>query len=142
MQTFVNLFGPLDALHGFIRPILVVLVLVNVGTRILSHRRHVEQYEEGGAEAISRFLPHEVSNLVLVLASFYFLTVHQDGGLILSVLVVGMVVTDFFEFESRKVEARRELELDKPKAAIFAWVLAGLYVGYELVFTGPIGQLL
>jgi len=62
--------------------------------------------------------------------------------MVMSVLVVGMVITDFFEFESRKVEARRDLPLDRPKAAIGAWVLALLYVLFQVAFTGSIDSLI
>jgi hypothetical protein len=140
MQTepFVNLFGPLDALQGQIEIVILALVLVNMVTRFLAQRRYVDQYEDGGAEAISRWIPHEVTNVVLVLAAFYFMTVHHHGGLVTSVLVVGMVITDFFEFESRKVEARRDLPLDRPKAAIGAWMLALLYAIFQVTLSGPI----
>lgn len=143
MQTepFVYLFGPLDALHSWIRPALLGLVLVNMVTRYVAHSRHVDQYEDGGADAVSRWLPHELTNVVLVLASFYFLTVAQHGGMVTAVLVVGMVITDFFEFESRKVEARQEVPLDRPKAAIGAWALALLYVLFQVFFSGPIDTL-
>jgi hypothetical protein len=145
MQTepFVNLFGPLDtALQGQIEIVLLALVLVNMVTRFLAQRRYVDQYEDDGVDAITRWIPHEATNLVLVLASFYFLTVQQHGGMVMSVLVVGMVITDFFEFESRKVEARRDLPLDRPKAAIGAWVLALLYVLFQVAFTGSIDSLI
>jgi hypothetical protein len=140
MQTepFVNLFGPLDALQGQIDIVILALVLVNMVTRFLAQRRYVDQYEDGGAEAISRWIPHEVTNVVLVLAAFYFMTVHHHGGLVTSVLVVGMVIADFFEFESRKVEARRDLSLDRPKAAIGAWMLALLYAIFQVTLSGPI----
>ena len=141
MQTepFVNLFGPLDAaLRGQIAIVLLALVLVNMVTRFLAQRRYLDQYDDGGADAITRWIPHEISNGVLVLASFYVLTVAHHGGIVTSMLVVGLVITDFFEFESRKVEARRDLPLDRPKAAIGAWLLALLYIVFQVAFTGPI----
>lgn len=143
MQTepFVNLFGPLDALQGQIEIVVLALVLVNMVTRVMAQRRYVDQYEDDGEAAISRWIPHELSNVVVVLASFYFLTVHHHGGLVTSILIVGMVITDFFEFESRKVEARRDLPLDKPKGAIGAWALALLYVVFQVLFTGSIDSL-
>lgn len=143
MQTepFVNLFGPLDALQGQIEIVVLALVLVNMVTRFVAQRRYVDQYEDGGADAIRRWIPHELSNVVVVLAAFYFLTVHHHGGLVTAILVVGMVITDFFEFESRKVEARRDIPLDKPKAAIGAWTLALLYAIFQILFTGPIDSL-
>jgi hypothetical protein len=141
MEPFVNIFGQLDALSDVIEPVLLALVVANMVTRYLAHDRHVEQYEDGGADAISRFVPHEVTNVLLMLASFYYLTVNYHGGMILSMFVAGLLITDLFEFESRKVEARRELDLDRPKASLSLWVLALLYLGFQMLFTGTIGSI-
>lgn len=141
MEPFVNIFGQLDALHNYIEPVLLVLVLANMVTRYLAHNRHVAQYEDGGADAISRFLPHEATNVLLMLASFYYLTVNYHGGMIISMFVAGLVITDLFEFESRKVEARRDLPLDRPKASLSLWVLSLMYLGFQMLFTGTIGSI-
>jgi len=141
MEPFVEIFGPLDALHSVIEPVLLVLVLANMATRFFAHNRHVKQYENGGADAISRFLPHESANVLLMLGSFYYLTVNHHGGMIMSMFVAGLLITDLFEFESRKVEARRELSLDRPKASLSLWTLSLLYLGFQLLFTGTIGTL-
>jgi len=50
------------------------------------------------------------------------------------VLVLGAVITDFFEFESRKVEARRDIPLERPKGAIVAVVLLAMYASYQALF--------
>ena len=128
------LFGPLDGLLApVIEYVLLVLVLANLGTRLVAHKTHVRQ-ADSGAEAISRHTLHEVSNVVLVLGSFYYLTVHHHSGLVLSVLVIGMVIADFFEFEARKVEAREDRSLDTPKGAIFASVIVAVYTLYVSLF--------
>ncbi|WEL17196.1 MULTISPECIES: hypothetical protein [unclassified Halorhabdus] len=131
----VSLFGPLDTLLGNnVVYLLLVLAVVNMVTRILAHRRHVSQAASGGADAVSRFLPHVVSNVLLILASFYYLTLHHHGGFVTTVLVLGLFLTDFFEFEARKAEARREVDLDRPKGAITASLLMLGYVGYQSLF--------
>ncbi|MFB6201177.1 MAG: hypothetical protein ABEI98_04120 [Halorhabdus sp.] len=131
----VSLFGPLDAVVGDnIEYVLLVLVLANVLTRMLAHRKHVQVAEEAGAEAMSRFVPHVVSNVLLVLASFYYLTLHHHAGMVTSVLVLGLFITDFFEFEARKVEARREIPIERPNGALVASILVFAYVGYQSVF--------
>jgi len=131
----VSLFGPLDALLGSnVVYLLLVLAVVNVVTRALAHRRHVSQAASGGAEEVSRFVPHVVSNVLLVLASFYYLTLHHHGGFVTAVLVLGLFLTDFFEFEARKAEARRDVDLDRPKGAITASLLVLGYVGYQSLF--------
>lgn len=139
----VNLFGPVDAVLGaeigiaevlVIEAILLGLVVLNFVTRRLAHGKHVEQARDDGAEAVSRYLPHEVLNVVLVVLAFYYMTVEYHGGMVTSALVVGLVITDFFEFEARKVEARREIPIEQPKGSMFAAVLVLLYAGYQAVF--------
>ncbi len=128
------MFGPIDALtQTQVEFLLLGLVILNMVTRILAHRTHVQQAEDG-AEAISRYVPHEAANVVLVLASFYYLTIAHHGGMILSMLVVGTVITDFFEFEARKVEARRDEPLDRPKAAVIGSVFVLMYAAYQSLF--------
>ena len=131
----VSLFGPLDALLGdSIEYVLLGLVLVNLLTRVLAHRTHVTTAEDGGADTMSRYLPHTASNVLLVLASFYYLTLHHHAGLVTSVLVLGLFITDFFEFEARKVEARRDIPIERPKGAIAASLLTLTYVAYQSLF--------
>lgn len=145
-----ELFGPVDSVLGseitgeilVIEVVLLGLVLANMVTRMLSHRRHTAQAEDGGAEAITRHPLHVVTNVVLLLGAFYYLTLAHHAGMVASVIVIGVVLTDIFEFESRKVEARRDLDLDRPKAAVAGSLLALVYIGYVTFFSGPIGQFL
>ncbi|WP_181686165.1 DUF7313 family protein [Halorhabdus salina] len=131
----VSLFGPLDALVGdHIEYVLLAVVLANFVTRALAHRRHVRQAAEGGADAMMRFLPHTISNILLVLVSFYYLTLHHHAGIVTSVLVLGLFITDFFEFEARKVEARRDIPIERPKGAIAASLLTLTYAAYQSIF--------
>ncbi|MFB6164928.1 MAG: hypothetical protein ABEJ31_07200 [Haloarculaceae archaeon] len=135
MEPSVTLFGPLDRLlAGWMGWVLLALVVLNMLTRSLAHRRHVSQAEAGGGEAVNRYAPHVAANVLLVLAAFYYLTLHHHAGIVVSVLVVGLFLTDFFEFEARKVEARRGVDLERPKGAIAASILVLLYVGYLSVF--------
>jgi len=143
------MFGPVDAvLRDHLTPeilvieaVLLGLVVVNMAARAYAHRQHVSQADEGD-DAIARHPFHVASNLLLVLASFYFTTVHHHAGMVASAIAVTILLTDFFEFESRRVEARREIPIERPKAAISASFLALLYVGYVTFFSGPIGQFL
>ena len=128
------LFGPLDGLLApVIEYVLLVIVLGNLVTRFVAHQSHVRQ-ADAGADAISRHALHEVSNVLLVLGSFYYMTVHYHSGMVLSVLVLGMVIADFFEFEARKVEARECEGLDQPRGAIFASVIVAAYALYLSLF--------
>lgn len=111
----------------------LVLVLVNMGTRLLGYRKHRKEVKDG-KESLSWYTPHIVSSLVLLFVSFAFLVVAPHGGMVLSVLVLGMVMTDFFEFESRNVEARNAMSLERPKAGLVASVFVLLYAAYQALF--------
>lgn len=128
-----SMLGPIDLLAPVIQHVVLVLVLANMVTRMLQHRRH-QQAVESGAETLSRFLPHVASNVLLVLATFYFLTVDYHGGIVLSILVLTLLIVDFFEFESRVVELRSGNELEPPRAAIAASGLVLLYAFYVSLF--------
>jgi len=131
----VALFGPLDSLLApYIEYILVVLAVSNFLTRKMSADRHAEQAQRGGAEAISQHPVHAFTMGGLVLATFYYTTLHHHSGIVLSALVVGLFITDFFELESRRVEARQEMALEQPKAAIVASLLVFLYAAYLGLF--------
>jgi len=128
------LFGPIDALLApVIEWLVLALVVANLVTRQVAHRSHVRQAEDG-AEAVSRHPAHQAVTALLVLASFYLATVSYQAGMVLSTLVLGMVLTDFFEFESRKVEARTDKEIERPKGSIVASLLVAAYAGYLTLF--------
>jgi hypothetical protein len=142
MAPTVNLFGPIDTALGasvgvadvlVIEAVLLVLVLANFFTRMRAHARHRSQASDG-AEAVTRFLPHEVTNVLIVLGSLYYLTLEAHAGMVMSVLVLGMFLADFFEFEARKVEARRDVDLDLPKGAIAAAMLVLAYAAFQSLF--------
>ncbi|KAB1196935.1 MULTISPECIES: hypothetical protein [Haloferax] len=127
---------PLDQLAA-VEPIvpiaILVMVLANFATRLLAHRSHVNQAEDG-ADELSRFLPHSFTSGGLVLLSFVYLLVEPHGGMVMTVLVVGMFLTDFFEFEARNVEARNDRKLDRPNGAVVASVLVFMYAAYQALF--------
>jgi hypothetical protein len=125
--------GALEAVADVMPYAILVLVLANMVTRAISHRKHVKQAEDG-EDALSRSIPHTLTNLLLILAAFAFMIVEPHGGMVLSVLVVSMFLADFFEFESRKVEARNDMSLEAPKGAITASLIVLLYAAYQSVF--------
>lgn len=131
----LTLFGPIDTYLGpVIEYVIFILVLINLATRHVAHKSHVRQAEQGGAEAISRHPAHTASTLLLILSSYYFLTLEVHAGAVLSVLVVGMFISDFFGIEARQIEARRDMKLERPKAAIAASILVFLYSFYQSLF--------
>jgi len=133
-EPSVTLFGPLDTIVGpYIEYLLLALVLVNLITRLVAHNAHRRQARDG-PEAIGRHPLHLASTWALILASLYYMTLHHHPGIVLSTLVVGLFITDFFEFESRKVEAREDLGLERPKSSLLMSTLVLLYTAYVSVF--------
>jgi hypothetical protein len=125
---------PLDAAAPFVPAVVLVLAVANAGTRFLAHRRHVAQAAAGGAEALERSPLHGASSVLLVLASFGYLIVAPHAGAVTSVLVLGTVLADFFEFEARLVEARNGMRIERPKSALTGSLLVLLYAGYQGLF--------
>ena len=152
-MTRINFFGPVDSILGVeigiaevlvIEALLFALVVLNFVTRKVAHDKHLSQAEDG-AEAIKRFVPHEVMNVAVLLGSFYYMTVSYHGGMVLSMLVIGLVLTDFFEFEARKAEARRGVPLERPKGALAAALVVLAYAGYQTFFfllEGPVSAII
>ncbi|WP_435360646.1 DUF7313 family protein [Haloarchaeobius sp. DFWS5] len=142
VNTAVNIFGPLDALQAevfggtlLIEYVLLVLVIINMGTRFLSYRNAVKTAEnDGDLERLSRYMPHEVTNVLLVLAAFYYTTVDPHGGLVFAMLAVGMVLTDFFEAEVRDVDVRKDAKPRAPKGALTASAMLIAYILFQSVF--------
>ncbi|MFB6139545.1 MAG: hypothetical protein ABEJ26_03820 [Halosimplex sp.] len=145
-----ELFGPVDAVLDshiteevlVIEVILLGLVVLNIAARALAHRRHLKQAESGDADELTRHPLHTFTNVGLVLGSFYYLTVEHHAGIVTSVIAIFVLLTDLFEFESRKVEIRREIDVERPKAAIGASVVALVYIAYVTFFHGPFEQFL
>lgn len=132
----LSMFGPVDTYIGpYVEHVVLALVLVNMGTRWWAYRDYRQQARSDDYEdELDRNWLHEASNVVLVLGSFYLLTLHHHGGMVLSMLVLGLFVTDFFEFEAREVELRNDEELSSPKGALTASVFVALYAGYLSLF--------
>ncbi|GAB3030618.1 DUF7313 family protein [Natronobiforma cellulositropha] len=135
------LLGPIDVLAEevvsgvtIIEFILLGLVIVNLAIRWVAHRNLVIAARNGGVDAISRSLALDVTNLLMILGAFYYITVHVHGGVVFTFLVIGLLVADFFEFEARLVEARTEVPLERPKGALFASTLVFIYIAYQSLF--------
>ena len=135
----LSLFGPIDAVLGsgerpLILYVLLVLAVANVVTRAIAHRSNVTDARDQGADAIGQHPAHVASTILLILGSFYLLTVELHSGVVLSILVLGMFVTDLFELEALRVEARNDRSLSRPNGAIAASVLVLLYAAFLSVF--------
>lgn len=133
-EPSVTLFGPFDTLVGpYIEWILLALVAINLVTRMRATSRY-HQWVADGEEDFDRDTLHWVTTWGLLLGSFYYMTLHQHAGLVFSTLVLGLFVTDFFEFEARKVEAREDLTPERPKSSMLVSTLVVLYIAYQTLF--------
>ncbi|WP_136588549.1 DUF7313 family protein [Salinigranum halophilum] len=133
LQFLVPL-DPLVAAESVVPFVVLALLLANMVTRLVAHSKHVEQAKASDDAELSRWTPHSITTVLLILASFAFLIVAPHGGMVMAVLVLGVFLADFFEFESRKVEARNEMKMERPKAAVTASLVALLYAGYQTLF--------
>jgi uncharacterized membrane protein len=139
-----SIFGPLDAVIGGSQTmayVLLGLVLFNIVTRIVSYRHFVseaERIQESDAEdSVDSLRPHPIhiaSNVLLLLGAFYYTSLDQHTGIVVTTLVLGVFITDFFEVESQRVDVRRDLDVEPPKGTIAASLLTLLYVGYLSLF--------
>lgn len=136
-----SLFGPIDVLAteviggvAIVEFLLLALVVVNMALRATAYRGYVATAREEGADAISRNLALEATNVLLVVLAFYYVTVKLHGGVVFTTLLLGLIIADFFEFEARLVEARTESELERPNGAIFASTLVFAYIAYQSLF--------
>lgn len=134
-----TMFGPLDAILTstvlgveLVKYLLVVLVLANMATRILAYQRNVSEAEDEDVETASRHPLHTASTIVLILTTFYYTTYEQHGGVVLTMLVLGMFLTDFFEFETRSVDLRKDKAVRRPNGALFASLLVLAYATFQL----------
>ena len=131
----VTLLGPIDTLVGpYVEYVVLALVLVNLVTRKLAHDANVRQAADGGADALSYHPAHVASSAIVVLGAFYYTSLHQHAGIVLSMFVVGMVLADIFEVEARRVEAENDLGIESPKGALTISVFALAYAAYVSLF--------
>jgi hypothetical protein len=130
----VTIFGPLDTFVGpYIEWVVLALVIANLVTRKVASDRYRAQAARGETE-FERESFHNVTMWGLLIASFYYMTLHAHGGLVMSTLVLGLFVTDFFEFEARKVEAREDLTPELPKSSLLVSALVVMYAAYQTLF--------
>lgn len=130
----VTIFGPIDTIVGpYIEWIVLGLVLLNLVTRKRASDTY-RQRAENGEDDFDRDRAHVFTTWGLLVMSFYFMTLHHHGGMVLSALVLGLFMTDFFEFEARKVEAREGLKAELPKSSLALSVLVLMYASFQALF--------
>lgn len=140
-MSALSLLGPIDVLATevvsgvrLIEFLLLGLVIGNVIARGLAHRDLTKRAREDDAETLSRNRLLEGANIALVLASFYYITVELRPGIVFTTLVLGLFLTDFFEFEARLVEMRTEAPIERPKGSLAASIFVFGYIAYQSLF--------
>jgi hypothetical protein len=126
---FLVPLGWIEAVGPVLPIAILVLAVANVVTRLLSHRHH-EQLAAEGNDELERYGPHVFTNTGLVILGLLFTLYRPISGMIFMIPVIGLFVTDFFEYESREVEVRNDMELERPKAGIAISVLVIIYAAY------------
>jgi protein-S-isoprenylcysteine O-methyltransferase Ste14 len=137
MDSSVAIFGPLDT---YLAPVLIyvilALVVVNLASRALEYRQITDQADEGEEdEAVSRNAVRVITNFLLVIVAFYFMTIDRHTGMVFSLFAVGVFLADFFEFEARRVEARQGWPIERPWGSIGGSLLILAYVVYQILAT-------
>ena len=117
---------------GPMLPIAILTLAVgNIVTRLLSHRTHKQQVEQtGDDDGLNRYPPHVFTTTGLVILGLLFTVYRPTSGMILMLPVIGVFITDFFEYESRAVEARNDMTFERPKAGIAISLLVFVYAAY------------
>lgn len=129
LQFLVPL-GWIETIGPMLPIAILTLAVGNIITRLLSHRTHKQQLEAGDDAALSRYPPHVFTTNGLVILGLVFTLYRPTSGMILMIPVIGVFITDFFEYESREVEARNDLEFERPKAGIAVSLLVLVYAAY------------
>jgi hypothetical protein len=130
LQFLVPL-GWIETIGPMLPIAILTLAVGNIITRLLSHRTHKQQLEAGDDDAaLSRYPPHVFTTNGLVILGLVFTLYRPTSGMILMIPVIGVFITDFFEYESREVEARNDLEFERPKAGIAVSLLVLVYAAY------------
>jgi hypothetical protein len=114
---------------GPIIPIgILVLVVANIGTRILENRRQAYQAEND--EPLTRHPLNTITTMGIVTLGLLFVLYRPISGMIMMIAIFGLFVADVFEFEGRRVEADNGLEFEWPKATLGATGLTLIYAMY------------
>jgi len=125
--------GALESISGAFPYVILALIVANLLTRHLAYKSYKRAAGEG-ADTLDRYTPHMAISALAIAASLLYLVIEPHSGMVISALVVGTFVADMFEFEARQVEARNNLEIERPKGAITASVFALLYAAYIALF--------
>jgi len=114
---------------GPIAPIgILVLVVANIGTRILENRKQAYQLEQD--EPLTRHPLNTITTMGIVTLGLLFVLYRPISGMIMMIPIFGLFVADVFEFEGRQVEANNDLAFEWPKATLFATGLTLIYAMY------------
>jgi len=127
LQFLVPL-GWIETVGPIIPIALLMLVIANIGTRIIENRMQASQIEAG--EEVTRHPLNTFVTMGIVTLGFLFIVYRPISGMIMMLPIIGLFIADIFEFEGRRVEADNDLQLEWPKATLFSLGLALIYASY------------
>ena len=130
LLSFLVPLGWIESVGPIIPLAILTLAVANMGTRLLSHRKHRQQAVDSDADSLDRYTPHVFTTTGLVILGMLFTLYKPISGMIMMIPVIGLFITDFFEYESRAVEARNDMTFERPKAGIAISLLVLVYAAY------------
>lgn len=127
LQFLVPL-GWIEAIGPIVPIAILVLVVVNIGARVLENRR--QSWQTKHDEPLSRHPLNTFTTMGIVTLGLLFVLYRPISGMIMMIPIFGLFVADVFEFEGRRVEADNDLQFEWPKATLFASGLTLIYAMY------------
>jgi len=99
LLSFLVPLGWIESVGPIIPLAILTLAVANMGTRLLSHRKHRQQAVDDDADSLDRYTPHVFTTTGLVILGMLFTLYKPIGGMILMIPGIGLFITDFFELE-------------------------------------------
>ena len=128
LLQFLVPLGWIETVGPSIPIAIFVLVIANIGTRIMENRMQARQAKNG--EEITRHPLNTFVTMGIVTLGLLFVVYRPTSGMILMLPIIGLFIADVFEFEGRRVEADNDLDFEWPKATLFSLGLALIYAAY------------
>lgn len=127
LQFLVPL-GWIETIGPIVPIAILVLVIANIGARILENRKQAWQVEND--EPLTRHPLNTFTTMGIVVLGLLFTVYKPISGMIMMIPITGLFIADVFEFEGRRLEADNDLSFEWPKATLAATGLTLIYAMY------------
>ena len=128
LLQFLVPLGWIETIGPIVPIAILVLVVANIGARIVENRRQEWQAEHD--EPLTRHPANTFTTMGIVTLGLLFIVYRPISGMIMMIPILGLFIADVFEFEGRQVEADNGLEFEWPKATLLATGLTLIYAFY------------